>query len=252
MPELPISDGAGALILFAPTLILARMLYPRDEAGHAQYLAWRILAIAAETPESEEVALPQCVTVPQFALQAAVAAPSHHDVIGAALSQAKGAHAAGEILRFVYRCRVHHPEHRPSVSKTWDILSKTWVGWSNHDGEPLSCSVSYLKRAWTTFKPVAHLWAALPLLPNPVGTSAIEFDSARLGGLPAFLSLAEAFRRIGESIIAHGQSVPVLNPAESWSSPPDLRLNGTHIDLPPLSEETLGLLAVRRAPRRSP
>jgi hypothetical protein len=252
MPQLSISDGGGGLLFFAPTFLLASMLYPRDEAGRVQYLAWRILATAAETPEPEGDAVPQCVVVPQFALQAAVAAPSYNEVIKTAISQAEGAHAAGEVLRFIVKCRIHHPEHPPSVSKTWDVLSKTLAGELTRDGRPRSSSISFLKEAWATFKPVAHLWAAAHALPDPTIAPPLEFDPARLEGLPAFLALAEAFRKLGESIIAQGQTIPVLNPAETWCNPPDLILLQIEIDLPPLSEATLRLLAARRAPRRTP
>ena len=80
----------------------------------------------------------------------------------------------------------------------------------------------------------------------------LDFDLTPLQGFPEFLALAEAFRKLGESTTAQGQSVPVLNPEETWLSPPDLLLPQIEVDLPPLSPETLGLLAARRAPRRTP
>jgi hypothetical protein len=88
-------------------------------------------------------------------------------------------------------------------------------------------------------------------LPDPESSPPLEFDAARLEGIPAFLAVAEAFRKLGESIVAHGQKIPVLDPAETWCSPQDLALPQIEIDLPPLSADVLALLAARRAPRRS-
>jgi hypothetical protein len=177
MPVLPISNGEGGLLPFASTLLLARMLYPRDEPGHVRYLAWNILADAAKAPEPEGEMVPQLVEVPQFALQAVVGAPSHHDVIEEAISQAQRAHAAGEILRFIAKCLIHHPEHPPSVSKTWDVLSRTWAGGLTRDGRPLHNSISFLKAAWKTFKPVAHLWAAVtPVTVLPDGHHRLTWE----------------------------------------------------------------------------
>lgn len=113
-------------------------------------------------------------------------------------------------------CSVHHPE---------------LVGY-RRAGLATGRSLSTVRRAWRRFSPVAHLLVAPSFHPH-------DGVQASKDWLLEMLAYGEEIRRHGENLIPHGQDKPLLDPAKTWTCPPDLVLPSVHLQIEPLSENIL-------------
>jgi hypothetical protein len=100
-----------------------------------------------------------------------------------------------------------------------------------------------IRRAWTRYKIVAHLAAAL-FIWLPMGH---EFD---LAGLTEFLSIARDFQRFGTGFFAYIHREPLLDPLKIWSVPEDFPApDCPNTLIPELDTEGIASLRLYRAPQ---
>jgi hypothetical protein len=244
LPVLEISDGDGGLHELAREMVLARMIYPRNALKHFHQLSWLMVDKAIKANAIT-------VQVPTDLLRYLKTAPSFSATLEESAREMRCGDAAGELLEFIIACHFHHPRFSPSVSKAWDVLSKYRKS-AKARGADLSHSVAFLKAQWKKFKPVVHLWTAQLLM--------MQADRSYYGqiwksdqdvGLLALLGFAETLRKQAEAIVPHGRREAVLDPAEMWTVPADLKiLKVDEIQPAPLDAEKLALLRARRAPKR--
>lgn len=157
-----------------------------------------------------------------------------------AASKIGGWFAAGLVLALIRRMATHHADlpGGASVNKAiymLECLKPPMVPVNSHD----------LRRAWATFKPVAHLGAALfdaweredPCPANP---------GAPIGG---FLADAEAYQAFGLGFVpTRAKGTPILDPKTTWRLPSPPQWDPTPYVPAPLDDELLAALRGYRAP----
>jgi hypothetical protein len=159
--------------------------------------------------------------------------------------------AAGMILALIRRMATHHSDipGGPSVNKAMFVLE--------HAHFPMVPRNSrYLRMAWTNYKPVAHLCAALfdffiECLEE--GGSPIEIGAKMERKLnvefPAFLATADAYQEFGLNYAPHrAKGQPLLDSAEAWLLPDEKQWAPTPYVPAPLDERLLELARRYRAP----
>lgn len=130
--------------------------------------------------------------------------------------------AAGLILALIYRMATHHTDlpGGASVNKAVFILERVHV--------PLVPRNSHdLRRAWATYKPVAHFCGALfdafmasLATTKTQSAAAAEIQRKLREEFHEFLAVADAYQQFGLTYApprAKGQ--PILNPSEAWLLP---------------------------------
>ena len=122
------------------------------------------------------------------------------------------------------------------------------------DGSYGPRSLRGIQQAWSEYKPVVHLWAALlALLRREKSRSAFAVDallSFFTESLPEFLAVAEYFLRFGADFHSRGQRKPLLTRSEVWHLPQGVSLPPFDITLPPLADQTIKILQEYCAPIR--
>jgi hypothetical protein len=158
-------------------------------------------------------------------------------------SKIGGWFAAGLILALIRRMATHHADlpGGASVNKAvfmLECVKAPMLPRNSHD----------LRRAWATFKPVAHLGAALfdamireepcPLHP---GTC-----------MRAFLADAEAYQQFGlQHVPARAKGAPFLDPGSTWLLPSPPQWPSTRYVPAPLDDRLLAAARQYRAPMPS-
>ena len=122
------------------------------------------------------------------------------------------------------------------------------------DGRYQPKSLREIQKAWSEYKPVVHLWAAVFALrfreKNPSAFDADMLRSFFTESLPEFLAAAEYFLRFGANFYSHGQRKPLLTRSEVWHLPQGFSLPPFDITLPPLADQTIKILQKYCAPIR--
>ena len=141
-----------------------------------------------------------------------------------------------------------------SVNKAMVALEDHLQGATYADGSYGPRSLREIQGAWSEYKPVAHLWAALMALQlrekNPYEFDPDVVRSFFTESLPEFLAAAEYLLRFGADFHSRGQRKPLLTRSEVWHLPQGLSLPPFDITLPPLEDETIKILQKYRAPIR--
>jgi hypothetical protein len=165
--------------------------------------------------------------------------------------QASAWFAAGLILALIRRMATHHTDlpGGASVNKAVFILERVhapMVPRNSHD----------LRRAWATYKPVAHFCAALFdffMDATEVGDAAsaisAEIERKLREEFPAFLALADAYQQFGVAYApprAKGQ--PILGPTEAWLLPDEKQWPPTPYVPAPFDTRLLDAARAYRAP----
>ena len=220
MPELDLLDSTGALHLYAFPRLFSVMLFPTDDKLREQF---------------REFARRQAPLEPSTSM---AQPPPLYQVLDHArnryLTQGKPVERggiAGEILVTIRQIHEHHLQVRPdepSIAKTIVIVAAR-----------RKTGTSILESAWSKFRSVAHLWAALVCVQLQASGSGFprEFDPSYLDSLPAFLALAEDMRRFGEGVTTRSftDSKPILPPEKTWRVPEGFPLPDVGVSVPPMS-----------------
>ena len=181
------------------------MLAPKDEARRKRYIGHfevlegieRLAAVPPNRAYYEALVL--------LALDAA----SAEEVSQLRNENAGRACGAGMVL-YNACLRIPRGESKPvqtALQQVAGVLGSKKHSASSHPNEAI----------WKAFRAVAHLWAAFIHLDD--GTDGLVQFPCEPNRLPEFLSLAEEFRKLGESMRPPKRADPLLNPGETVKLP---------------------------------
>jgi hypothetical protein len=132
----------------------------------------------------------------------------------------------------------------PSISKAIELceIERTMPGHSQ------------LRKAWSDFRDVAHLIAASACLAHEGLAKAAAHEASILKAIwiapDAVLALAAGFQESGLQPKAVRRESPSLRPDKLWRIPPGLVPKEPFVVFRRLTEEQLGHLRTRRAPKK--
>jgi len=113
---------------------------------------------------------------------------------------------------------------------------------------------SQLRKAWSDFRDVAHLISASALLAHEGLAKAAAHEASILKAIwiapDAVLALAAGFQESGLQPKAVRKETSCLRPDKVWRIPPGLVPKKPFVVFRRLTEEQLGHLSTRRAPKR--
>jgi hypothetical protein len=173
---------------------------------------------------------------------------------------------AGKLLCLIGSIAQHYPNAGASLNKAIDILCRT----EGNDKERMksfrSCGFpavyeSSLKKAWSRFKPVAHLCAAYVTTETHFYEQEISRDFWEYWEQPpafyddevfaAFCVLAKSAEKFATAFLPRGQRQALISKEQMFSLPDEIFKPGA--SLPPfrkLTDEEAAALANYRAPKR--
>lgn len=278
MPVLALPDLNNPLGMYLAQLaVRAVMAWPTDKAARRQYVTAALAHHLGELEAAKD-------ELPDFAEAAdwfeAIAAVREHEewhwaqdtleswfrrsggfaAVAAASSvtayqelmtkQLGDQFAAGLVLALVRRMAIHpNLPGGPSVNKAIFLLEQVRA-------PRVPRNEFQLRRAWATYKPVAHFCAALfdwfyETLDEADGPGdfAVRMEQRLLYGFDAFLALAEAYQNFGLSFRpARAKSWPLLDPLQTWVLPTERQWEPTPMVAAPLTDFLLSVLRNYRAP----
>jgi hypothetical protein len=249
MPFLEISDGSGNIdFLQALYKLPAVMLFPEDETARKQYIAQTTVAFLMNHHRPGQNS--------NFPITPAVLGlisegPRPDELTRRVAERIEQGKVARNILNLVLSLSQVTPEHA-TVRKVIRVLRMHLVKEKKRvrkEGKKprhaLPASSSSLKSSWARFKPVSHLWAAVPpeLLasvsgPTPPFKSAnFDQDRAFIDRGLKFLAVAEKIRLFGEAHYPMGGrnnsspvKAPTLDPKTTWKVSQDVTLPRAELD----------------------
>jgi hypothetical protein len=220
------------------------MLFPEDKAERKR-MEWRTMVAvlldqgAKAGDEMVEIHLDDLVEL--------VAASQLERMPEVISQRVEGGHVTGEILRHLLSFSVHCPDHA-SVHKAIHVACQELR--ESGGGRQVAASRSSVRPHWSRFKPVSHLWAALPTFSDlalEAGIPELHVIDASDESLLVFLAIAEWIRKQAESIVPHAQEASAFDRADTWIVPEVLQLPDIDISISAPSEEALQALQQYRA-----
>ena len=256
-PILDVIDKDGNLHLFANLYCWAVMVYPDDQKARDEYLitlktqtGGRVREAAQSTKEKNSIAaLIGRWLDPHGGFDALSKARGSETVERDFEKAAWPGAIAGDLLKWIVRLAYWAPP--ASVSKAFYLEELYLQNARDKEGRQGAHRKRSIIGAWKRYRAAAPLWAALRVWQFYYGdTTGHGPDKAgpdwwsleQLEGLPGFLAHAEIFRRICVSLYAHGQSEAILDPAETWGLPKNLRLPNLSLAIPSLEDWALQAL----------
>lgn len=248
MPLLNCLDESMLCAGMAEFQLFTIMAYPTDEVSRAEFLdvlqAW--LVELSRRPNHPVVWLrqPSPADFMQL-LRRRDQGPAAQDVWRrAGDAYAKGS-VAGEALMLIRQLTVHGP-NRGSVNRACHILAEAGKAskWTSGCWPiPFRNPTSLRDKAWTPYKSVAHFWTAFNILVQERFQDGqgqpVEYPIQQPLHDPEdfiiLLTVAEEYRRFGETHIPHGQKIATLSPHETWQVPPDIALPPFTASIPPIT-----------------
>ena len=237
MPDLPLTDGNGALRDDAPLWLLAILHFPRSpERQQEFYAASWAAAIASREIKPERTSLD-----PEALELLADAVPFEQQLKNFRNRFFRGL-LVGEVLAYIC-CQAQNDPASASRNKAQHLQRMNLNAAAKEDpdlGFPISERTQH--DSWKELSPAAHLWAALFLLSceGSDGHDHLKLGRLRLkhDDIPRLLGHAEFFRKIGEALVPKGQrptakspSSSVLDPEDTWKCPKDLEVPEVELDL---------------------
>lgn len=210
MPVLDILHPRGGLLPHPHVHVLAVMLYPDDEKGRRHYILMEQMAAHFRT--SSRLAT---INRPSFNLLRSMPSGKAWDKEIARLRD-RG-EAAGWILTRLLFLHDQLPG-KASLNKSIDVEHQ-----AREQEDRTPASRSYLKQAWRTYRPVAHLWASLCTL-HENSAHTLSLISVKPLAFLEFLSFAEELRALGESCREARSDAPVLPSGLAWTVPEEVEL----------------------------
>ncbi len=203
--------------------IIGYMVFPGDE----KYREWWRLKTMAQAIVSENLEV--TLSPQEFkALNDGPGFDAMRELVRKATSQ--GGIIAGETL--IMLLRQHRSGINASLGKTQYMLSKVLSRMPRNDSKPLPGSGNSIRKAWSNFRSVAHLWAARQFTHEHAVEQVIaECD---LDKNPRnFLGLAASFHQVASALRLHGGQ-PILG-ANTWEVPS--AISNVSLSIYPLSDD---------------
>ena len=234
-PILEIADGRGRLVATAPLTVLATMCHPENPEARARFtestVAKALLESGARLSRT-------------FANLAAQRAAEFKSIADNGVDSGYGIAVAGDLLLLIVSASLHSPKDA-SLERAVRVWAADQARGKTFSGRRVAASRRSILAAWTRFKPVAHLCAALRLSEHGLPGC----NPAILAELPVFLAIAEILRHLGERHhppAGRTGTKPAidstLDPETTWRTPLDLVLPGVTLGIPPLTEYVTEIL----------
>lgn len=236
MPILKISDGEGNIPTQALLNLPAVMLFPENETARKQYVAAAALDLLKNHRRPEQDS--HFPVTPLKILELISEGPNRDELNQRVDERIGQGRVAANILRVVLSLSRFAPAHA-TVRKAIRVVGVHLAREEKKIRRPIPASPATLKSVWTRFKPVSHLWAAVPpdfveyargarVFSNPLNSRDVD---AVIDHVLKFLALAEKIRLRGENHFALGgrtnssaHKTPTLDPDTTWKAPLDLVL----------------------------
>ena len=238
MPVLEILDKQGSLVRghnHAGLRVQATMHFPQDSKKRKAQFDTGIqdALLKAQQPVDPEIA-----TLP-FELG------GRDGAIRRVEKSAREGWIAGEILIYVVTLAKHAPDHA-SIRKAQHLVACHTTAINRFQHRSFPQSYTAIENAWSRFKTVSHLWAALIFHSNESNGSNLLFDDPNL---PSLLADAKWFETQGcrhHPPHMGNKSVPVLDYNEIWRIPKCPDIPSAHLELAPLLDDERRWLAEYR------
>lgn len=202
-------------------MVLSLMFWPSsdDKQEREQWAA--LQSVRGELSETSEGTVQIAVST----LRLLVSAPAYEDIVAKERERGRAGFVAGSVLVamfFLDRYADRLPKRGAagaSLNKAFAIVAK-WGGQGNTfgDGSPLPKSDRTIKDAWSQFRDVAHLWAALSV--NAAFPWAPEREALSSEHFGTFLGVAAGFQQFGLGLQIQNRTTKklsrLLDPLSLW------------------------------------
>ncbi len=215
-------------LAFLPFEVTAYMLYPADEKLRNAYLARKNAEYSLRCArEDKRESVP--IEVLEFLLENPYTA-----ITGEMESIAIQGSIAGEMLLILIELAASGKE--ASVYKAITYGSHYFREARDSSGEEISHSKTSLRRAWSGFKTVAHLWAAFQIHVHSPGNLSIPINP---NSCLQQLSLANELGKLAQKLSSKHAPKPIFSSNELWTLPSSVELPKCTFMPPGLNEQEL-------------
>ena len=187
---------------FLPYEITAYMLFPQDAPKRSAYLARKMAEYTLKQSQEDSHLIPAEI-LQDLLENSTVSAPEITEHI------VKQACVAAEI--FLNLVKLHCSGEDASVNKAMFLGDSFFKHAQNKVMGKISSSESSIRRAWTAYKPAAHLWAAYIIINDTA-----EHDS---DSYLQQLSIAKELVKIAPKVSSKNAKEPRFSSDELWTIP---------------------------------
>jgi hypothetical protein len=222
---------------FAPIKVIAAMLYPTKDAARQRFLVsvgFRAAGVLAEKSGGLNISTSAASLLGEIGDIYEMIDQATQPVIYGVRGLADGPNLtagtiSGRILLAVLALNDKDPAHATLDKAREEVSRQIREAWKNPQPAK-KARPQDLKKHWSSYKSVAHLWAAYLFWKEAAShgdgqAMGMETNGVVPSGsqqLMAFLALAETIRERGERIKHKNAPHPILKPNEMWRLPPSL------------------------------
>jgi hypothetical protein len=219
--------SSGIEYELTPLKLLSVMLFPDDGIARTQWVA----AAALSAPHSAQANRTDEIFTSLEILKMIAEAPSRDELMRRSAERAVQGKVAANILWLVLSLASSAPQHA-TVRKAIRVIGVHSARFHTDGTGRLPSDTTTIKKIWSRFKTVSHLWAAIQYQRSREG-----YSSGSLGDLmspesvPEVLAIAKHIRVRGEGHRPPGGStnsrrldVSTLDPETTWKPPGDVAL----------------------------
>lgn len=200
-------------------IVRSIMLFPNDEALRNHYLKMLDL-----NDQISATADGESITIAVDDLKSALAGPSWMEVKSLATEAVKGGTIVGDLLATIYIMDAFKDRHDafadPSFGKALHVIEKFAIGERFGDETPLPYSEGTIRKRWTEFESVAHLWAATRLNQDYPFCEPGAWQHS-VEACHKMLAAAAGILKFGTNYIPKRTKPPkpVVDPVKAWAIP---------------------------------
>ncbi len=193
---------------FLPFEVTAYMLHPADEKQRNAYLARKMADFALHCSIEDERE-----SVPIEILKDLLQSPAKAEVDAIESLTIRGS-IAGELLLYLIKLSVSHED--PSVGMAIHLGTQCFRGVKKSAGRRIASSERTIWRIWSSYKSVAHFWAALQI--HVQSTSDLS-NSISSDSFLQLLSLANELGELTKTLESNRAKETAYAQDELWSLP---------------------------------
>lgn len=222
---------------FLPFEVTAYMLHPADEKLRNAYLARKMAEYTLRCASEDGLE-----SVPIEVLKDLLESPTSA-AIDAMESLAVRGSVAGEILLNLIKLTASGED--ASVNKAIHLGAQYFQDAQNSLGGRIAPGERSIRRAWSTYMPVAHFWAALQI--HVQSTANLATPISPVSYLQQ-LSLGNELGKLAPKLISKNAREPACAPNELWTLPCSIELPGCTFRCHGLDEQEQDWLRSYKAP----
>lgn len=214
------------------------MLFPESELLRKQYIS---ILVSANLLQEAKKNNQELISIDDVFLDEVIEAPSRDDINKLKKSAISAGIIAGELLAYMYILNITGVDE-PSLGKALYIAGKVNKTRKRTGGRIFPSSEKQLRKYWTDYKSVAHIWGALLLLDEFQGIEIAESLEPILE--QSYLSLAKILGDFGEEFIPlrTNPPKPILD-VDIWHIPPEYLCDDYHFQIDQMPKYVKDLLS---------